>query len=144
MLLPRRAAAFREGPEPQGGTGKAEDAKLPGAGISPKQCPGKGAAEKGYVADSVTIARAPEQGRELKLGKSREENAIREPTRCLDGSRAEYQDSRLEIATEARASNVSDRGCEQEPIEARTSFRRFRHIVGEFCRRANKRIIGIL
>jgi len=34
-----------------GGTGKAEDAKLPGAGIGPKQCPGKCAAEKGQVAE---------------------------------------------------------------------------------------------
>jgi hypothetical protein len=30
----------------KGGTGKAEDAKLPDAGISPKQCPGKRMAEK--------------------------------------------------------------------------------------------------
>src|SRR6266404_3852278 len=29
-----------------GGTGKAEDAKLPGAGIIPKPCPRKGAAKK--------------------------------------------------------------------------------------------------
>src|SRR5579859_1290967 len=34
-----------------GGTGKAEAAKLPGAGIDPKQCPGKCAAEKGQVAE---------------------------------------------------------------------------------------------
>src|SRR5713226_288316 len=33
-----------------GGTGKAEDAKLQDAGISPKQCPGKGVAEKGWLA----------------------------------------------------------------------------------------------
>ena len=46
MLLPKRAAAFWEGPESQGGTGKAEAAKLPGAGIIPKPCPRKGAAEK--------------------------------------------------------------------------------------------------
>jgi hypothetical protein len=47
MLLPRRAAAFWEGPEDsQGGTGKAEAGKLPGAGIIPKPCPRKGAAEK--------------------------------------------------------------------------------------------------
>jgi hypothetical protein len=46
MLLPRRVAAFREGPkDSQGGTGKAEDAKLPGAGIIPKPCPRKGEAE---------------------------------------------------------------------------------------------------
>ncbi len=32
-----------------GGTGKAEDAKLPDAGISLKQCPGKCAAEKVYL-----------------------------------------------------------------------------------------------
>jgi hypothetical protein len=31
----------------QGGTGKAEAAKLPDAGTSPKQCPGKCAVEKG-------------------------------------------------------------------------------------------------
>jgi hypothetical protein len=36
-----------------GGTGKAEAAKLPGAGIGPKQCPGKCAAEKGQLPDSV-------------------------------------------------------------------------------------------
>jgi len=42
-------AAFWEGPEEsQGGTGKAEGAKLPGAGIIPKPCPRKGAAEKEY------------------------------------------------------------------------------------------------
>src|SRR2546428_10806527 len=48
LLLPRRAAAFWEGPKDlRGGTEKAEAAKLPGAGISPKQCPRKFAAEKG-------------------------------------------------------------------------------------------------
>src|ERR1700738_4128295 len=31
-----------------GGAGKAEAAKPPGAGIGPKPCPGKCAAEKGY------------------------------------------------------------------------------------------------
>src|SRR5205807_10621089 len=35
-----------------GGTGKAEAAKLPGAGIGPKQCPRKCAAEKGQVAQT--------------------------------------------------------------------------------------------
>src|ERR1700687_2413669 len=34
-----------------GGTGKAEAAKLPGAGIGPKPCPGKCAAEKGPLAE---------------------------------------------------------------------------------------------
>src|SRR6266481_4625602 len=38
-----------------GGTGKAEAVKLPGAGIGPKQCPGKCAAEKGHVPNSVRI-----------------------------------------------------------------------------------------
>src|SRR5260370_28669124 len=47
ILLPRRAPAFWEGPDGfKGGTGKAEDAKAPGAGIIPKRCPRKGAAEK--------------------------------------------------------------------------------------------------
>src|SRR5258706_9749104 len=39
--------------ESKGGTGKAEAAKLPGAGISPKPCPRKCLAEKSYVPDSV-------------------------------------------------------------------------------------------
>jgi hypothetical protein len=39
-------AAFWEGTNAvQGGTGKAEDGKLTGAGIIPKPCPRKGAAE---------------------------------------------------------------------------------------------------
>jgi hypothetical protein len=37
----------RDPKESEGGTGKAEDAKLPGAGISPKPCPRKCAQEKG-------------------------------------------------------------------------------------------------
>ena len=42
MLLPRRAAAFREGPDEFiRGTRKAEDATPPGAGIIPKPCPRK-------------------------------------------------------------------------------------------------------
>src|SRR5712692_1978476 len=35
-----------------GGTGKAEAAKLPGAGIGPKPCPGKCAAEKNHLPHS--------------------------------------------------------------------------------------------
>ncbi len=38
-----------------GGTEKAEAAKLPGAGIGPKQCPRKCAAEKGHIPKSVRI-----------------------------------------------------------------------------------------
>src|SRR5215467_12635957 len=38
-----------------GGTGKAEHAKLTGAGIGPKQCPGKYAAEKEHLAKSVRV-----------------------------------------------------------------------------------------
>ena len=42
LLLPKRAAALWEGTQwCKGGTGKAEPAKLPDAGISLKQCPGK-------------------------------------------------------------------------------------------------------
>jgi hypothetical protein len=42
LLLARRAAAFWEGTRwYKGGTGKAEAAKLPDAGISLKQCPEK-------------------------------------------------------------------------------------------------------
>jgi len=49
LLLPERAAALWEGTQwwCKGGTGKAEAAKLPDAGISPKQWPRKCAAEKG-------------------------------------------------------------------------------------------------
>jgi hypothetical protein len=71
-----RLHSGRDPKELKGGTGKAEDAKLPGAGISLKQCPGKGAAEKGYVADSVTIARVSEQGGLLKMEKAQKVNAI--------------------------------------------------------------------
>jgi hypothetical protein len=48
MLLPKRASAFWEGHKKSsmtfsedllGGTGRAEDAKLPDAGIIPKLCP---------------------------------------------------------------------------------------------------------
>ena len=47
LLLPKQAAAFWEGTDVfEGGTGKAEAAKLPDAGISPKSCPGKRTAEK--------------------------------------------------------------------------------------------------
>jgi hypothetical protein len=41
-----RLHSGRDPNESEGGTGKAEDAKPPDAGISPKQCPGKGVAEK--------------------------------------------------------------------------------------------------
>jgi len=42
LLLPKRASALQEGTRwSKGGTGKAEDAKLPDAGISLKQCPEK-------------------------------------------------------------------------------------------------------
>src|SRR6266403_4025088 len=52
------------------GTGKAEPAKLPGAGIGPKPCPGKCAAEKGYLPKSGSI-----------MGKGRFEPAKCETTR---------------------------------------------------------------
>jgi len=42
LLLPKRVAALWEGTQwSNGGTGKAEAAKLPDAGISLKQCPEK-------------------------------------------------------------------------------------------------------
>jgi len=44
---PKASGCFMEGTHGVWrGTGKAEDAKLPGAGIIPKPCPRKGAAEK--------------------------------------------------------------------------------------------------
>jgi hypothetical protein len=39
----------------KGGTGKAEDAKLQDAGISPKQCPGKGVAEKEWTYRAIIV-----------------------------------------------------------------------------------------
>src|SRR5713101_1991557 len=48
LLLPKRAAALWEGTQwCKGGTGKAEAAKLPDAGISLKQCPGKWGRKRG-------------------------------------------------------------------------------------------------
>ena len=52
LLLPKPAAALWEGTRwCKGGTGKAEAAKLPDAGISLKQCPRKCAAEKGQLTE---------------------------------------------------------------------------------------------
>jgi hypothetical protein len=39
-----------------GGTGKAEDAKLPGAGIGPKPCPGKCAAQERKLVQLSRVA----------------------------------------------------------------------------------------
>jgi hypothetical protein len=58
-LLPRRADALWEGPVAFGRNGKAESAKLPGAGIGPKQCPRKCAAEKGHVTEVKVRQPAP-------------------------------------------------------------------------------------
>jgi hypothetical protein len=57
LLLPKRAAALSEGTQwCKGGTGKAEDAKLPDAGISPKQCPKKMSGRKNAgLPESTTI-----------------------------------------------------------------------------------------
>ena len=46
-LLARRAGTYGRDLCCSGGAGKAEAAKLPGAGIGPKKCPAKCAAEKG-------------------------------------------------------------------------------------------------
>ena len=58
-----RRASRPPGSEVKGGTGKAEDAKLPGAGISPKQCPRKCVAEKGKRLTKVSENRDEEQTR---------------------------------------------------------------------------------
>src|SRR5882762_11097595 len=58
LLLPKQAAALWEGTQwCKGGTGKAEDAKLPDAGISPKQCPESERLKKAGSLDSGRIAR---------------------------------------------------------------------------------------
>src|SRR5215471_5543245 len=48
-----------------GGTGKAEAAKLPGAGIGPKQCPGKCAPEKAGLSKTATIRMSSRTEHEL-------------------------------------------------------------------------------
>jgi hypothetical protein len=59
LLLPKQEAALWEGTQwCKGGTERAEDEKLPGAGISPKPCPRKCAGEKRHVRDSVKLVRA--------------------------------------------------------------------------------------
>ena len=54
----------------QGGTGKAEDAKLPGAGIIPKLCPRKGAAEMGskHCVHSNDESLGPKGTKDWKFG----------------------------------------------------------------------------
>ena len=53
LLLPKRAAAFWEGTRwGKGGTGKAEAAKLPDAGISLKQCPEKMSGRKSALTEA--------------------------------------------------------------------------------------------
>jgi len=51
-----RMHSGRDPKESEGGTGKAEDAKLPGAGISPKPCPRKCVEEKDHLANLVKSA----------------------------------------------------------------------------------------
>jgi hypothetical protein len=63
-----RLHSGRDPKESEGGTGKAEDAKPPDAGISPKQCPGKGVAEN-------------ERPTELSLNRREERDASRQ-LRC--------------------------------------------------------------
>src|SRR5216684_939613 len=58
-----------------GGTGKAEAAKLPGAGIGSKQCPGKCAAEKGGIPDSVPSVKR-EEPRALRMGYTLAETTV--------------------------------------------------------------------
>src|SRR5260370_9445256 len=80
-----------------GGTGKAEAAKLPGAGIGPKQCPEKCAAEKGYLPKSDGI-----------MGKGRFEPAKCEttPTKIPSGG----QSKRLQGHFVAQAFQPPDQG----------------------------------
>src|SRR4051812_28797283 len=55
-----RLHSGRDPNDSQGGTGKAEDAKQPGAGIIPKPCPRKGAAEMENLTDLSTNLIGPE------------------------------------------------------------------------------------
>src|SRR5437899_937292 len=73
LLLPKRAADLSEGTQwGKGGTGKAEDAKLQDAGISPKQCLKKWTAENG---------RLP-----IELRENRVRGQLREPSPSKDSS----------------------------------------------------------
>src|ERR1700679_2053196 len=70
LLLARRAAAFREGPNDFGEEpGKAEDGKPPGAGIRPKPCPGNERQKKGRVPDSARIVRSGGRANRVKAEK---------------------------------------------------------------------------
>src|SRR5438045_4207975 len=52
-----------------GGTGKAEAAKLPGAGIGPKQCPGKCEVEKGESRWPNSVRRQESRNRTERVTK---------------------------------------------------------------------------
>ena len=72
-----------------GGAGKAETAKLPGAGIGPKQCPRKCVAEKGNLPKSIRIARksALEQNRQSEQS----EGSVRGRMRKCSGKTKQYE-----------------------------------------------------
>src|SRR5216684_796087 len=76
-----------------GGTGKAEAAKMPGAGIGPKQCPGKCVAEKGRLAEMSA------QIRSLKSGDSQsqinDKSGLAVVTRRLGQSKSEYRPQKI-------------------------------------------------
>jgi hypothetical protein len=74
-----QAAAFSEGTDVfEGGTKKAEAAKLQGAGIRLKQCSGKGVPEKGSETSSVRI------GMRSRLGPENSGEIIRNEVRPSD------------------------------------------------------------
>jgi hypothetical protein len=65
-LLPRRAGALREGPVPFGRNRQSRSREVrsvhpghgtAGAGIGPKQCPGKAVAEKGWPTELGRLVR---------------------------------------------------------------------------------------
>ena len=95
MLLPRRAAAFWEGPKvSEGGTGNAEDAKLPGAQeFIPKPCPRKGVAEMNEIIRPIfELIR----GEDVSTGRLAEKCSSNGETAMLSRSRSGLPDREYE------------------------------------------------
>src|SRR5258707_14085668 len=69
-----------------GGTEKAEAAKLPGAGIGPKPCPGKCAKEKDYILDSVRGRKRTRPTKAMTAQKTPRERALIQYQEHIRGS----------------------------------------------------------
>jgi len=73
-----------------GGTGKAEAAKLPGAGIGPKPCPGNERQKKKYLPDSGGIE-LRNRLRKTKVRTTRNVSPPSDPLWLLDGPECNWR-----------------------------------------------------